>query len=190
MFEALQIRQTPNTDTKFNLLFTTLKLFSNPVERFDDPVAHVIHARTCQQGETYGEALTCLPCEPGFRLYEAQLEPGTCDECLETENCFGSNQTSPKPTYWRSYATSTNYLKCFNPDACLGGGQESPLGDCKEGYGGIMCANCVGRFRRQGAFECEECSSLGVNIFISVLYILILLSAVIILVRTSMRGSN
>lgn len=151
-FQALQIRQMPDSDAQFNFLFTNLKLFDNAVESFDYPFAHVLHARTCEQGENYGEALTCLPCEPGFRLYDAQLTPGLCEECLEAENCFGSNHTSPKPTYWRSSPTSSNYLKCFNPDACLGGEEESPLGDCKEGYGGILCANCVGRFRRQGAF--------------------------------------
>lgn len=145
-------------------------------------------ARSCEEGESYGTALTCLPCEPGFRLYEKQLEPKSCDICLEIENCYGSNFTSPKPTYWRSSPTSENYIKCFNPEACLGGDENHPLGTCKEGYDGILCANCIRRFRRSGAFVCDECPSSGMNIFISILYIFTLVTAVITLVRMSMRG--
>ena len=82
------------------------------------------HARTCEQGENYGEALTCLPCEVGSRLYDVQTVPGTCEECLKEETCFGANSTAPMPGYWRSSPSSTNYIKCFNEDACLGGDEE------------------------------------------------------------------
>ena len=147
-------------------------------------------ARGCEEGESYGEALTCLPCEAGFRLYNEQEKPGSCEPCLETESCYGSNSTAPVEKYWRSSPTSINYIECYNPDACLAGDEDAPLGKCAEGYDGILCANCVGRYRRNGAFVCSECSEPGLNIFISGLYIFAAFFAVIMLVRSSMRGSN
>ena len=61
---------------------------------------------------------------------------------------------------------------------------------CKEGYGGILCANCVGRYRRSEKFVCTECASPKLNIFISALYFISLCAAVIMLVMTTMRGSS
>ena len=142
-FGQLKIRQVPGTDAKINFIFTNLENFGNFLPNFEKPANHIITARSCIDGENYGESLTCLPCEAGFRLYAAQKNPGTCEVCLPTEQCYGANMTSPQPFYWRSSPTSTNYIKCFNPEACLGGTKDAPLGICKEGYSGIMCANCV-----------------------------------------------
>ena len=173
-----------------SFVFSNLELFHNKITEFLAPLPFEIHSRTCGEGESYGEALTCLPCEAGFYLYNVQDEPGTCEPCLETETCYGSNSTAPLPTYWRSDPTSINYIKCFNPDSCLGGDETAPLGRCAEGYDGIMCANCIDRFRRSDAFVCTECSSPSANVAISCLFILIMLIAIVVLVRTTMKGSN
>ena len=167
-----------------------MDLYNNKIESFQKPVKITVSARGCEEGESYGEALTCLPCEAGFRLYTEQDKPGTCEPCLEIESCYGSNSTAPVETFWRSSPTSINYIECYNPKACLAGDEAAPLGKCAEGYDGILCANCVGRYRRNGAFVCTECSEAGVNIVISSLYLLALVVAVIMLVRVSMRGSN
>ena len=53
-----------------------------------------------------------------------------------------------------------------------------------------MCADCVGRFKRNGAFKCVECSEAQQNIMVSALYFIGLIVAIIILVKFSMRGSN
>ena len=135
-------------------VFTGLELFDNIMDDFLEPKPINIHARNCSEGESYGEALTCLPCEVGSRLYSPQNEAGSCEPCLEIETCFGSNKTAPAPGYWRSYPTSENYIECLNPDACLGGNENAPLGTCAAGYDGIICGNCVGRYRRTGAFVC------------------------------------
>ena len=83
-----------------------------------------------------------------------------------------------------------NYIECFNPDACLPGTEEAPLGICAEGYDGILCANCIGRFRRTSAFTCEECGDPGLNIFISCILFLLVIFVVGVLVKISMRGSS
>ena len=147
-------------------------------------------ARGCEKGESYGTALWCLPCEAGFRLYNEQDEPGLCEPCLEIESCYGSNSTAPIDSYWRSTPTSINYIECYNPDACLAGDEEAPLGKCADGYDGILCANCVGRYRRNGSFTCTECANPTENIVVSSLYMITLIAAVVILVRFTMKGSN
>ena len=107
------------------------------------------------------------------------------------ETCYGANYTAPKAEYWRSSPTSTNYILCPNPEACLAGSEEEPLGICAEGYDGILCANCVGRYRRSGAFVCSECEGSPImNIIVSCGYLIAALFAVIILVRSTMKGSS
>ena len=154
------------------------------------PPPFAVEARNCTEGESYGEFLTCLPCEKGFKLYKSQDKPGVCEPCQVEETCYGANTTAPVAEYWRTSPTSTNYLKCFNPSACLGGNSTEPIGFCAEGYGGVMCADCIGRFKRNGAFKCVECSEAQQNIMVSAMYFIGLIVAIIILVKFSMRGSN
>ena len=50
-------------------LFSNMKYYNNRISSFQAPVSITVAARGCEEGESYGEALTCLPCEAGFRLY-------------------------------------------------------------------------------------------------------------------------
>jgi len=129
-FSQLNIRQEPNTTSDMRVIFSSLELFGNDIETLQSPAPFKVIARPCNKGESYGLALTCLPCEPGYKLYEVQTRPGECQPCLVTEQCYGANRTSPRPEYWRSSPESQNYLRCFNPEACLGGTIEDPLGRC------------------------------------------------------------
>ena len=82
-------------------------------------------------------------------------------------------------------------MKCFNLEACLVGNEDEPLGICKDGYGGILCADCIDRFYRSGPFECKECDeSPLLNIFFSCCYLIAFLVAVVLLVRCTMNGSK
>ena len=69
-WESLNIRQVPETDLQMTFTFSQLFHFFNDVPEFQKPTAFEVTARACEEGESYGEALTCLPCEAGFRLYE------------------------------------------------------------------------------------------------------------------------
>jgi len=189
-FAQLNIRQVPDTESSISIIFASLDLFGNEIEDLIDPPAFKIQARPCEEGESYGSTLTCLPCETSYKLYKVQDEPGVCEPCLANEECFGSNTTAPRAKYWRTSPISENYIKCLNPSACLGGDRENPLGNCAEGYGGFLCADCSGRYRRNGAFVCSECSDPELNIFVSALYFLALISAIITLVKMTMRGSQ
>ena len=97
------------------------------------------------------------------------------------------NITTPRPKYWRANSTSENYIECFNPKACLGGDELSPIGICEEGYGGILCADCLGRYYRAGAFKCKQCPSLLVNIFWSVLTSIGMIGTIAVLVNSMMQ---
>ena len=102
---------------------------------------------------------------------------------------MGRNETSPIRGYWRANATSTNYIACFNDEACLGGDENEyfPIGRCKEGYRGILCADCDDRYFRNGAFECGECPSLIVNIMVLVLTTFFVTGTIIVLVNSMMQ---
>ena len=190
IFDQLNIRQVPDSSAKMGFKFTKLQLFGNKVEELETEIPFNIFARQCDEGESYGSALTCLPCNAGSKLYKPQDEPGSCEPCLETETCYGSNSTAPLPEYWRSSAVSENYIKCFNPDACLGGNDTTPMGTCAEGYDGVLCANCVGRYSRGDSFECNECSSPEVNIFFSCIKFIFCMAYIIILVRITVSGTS
>ena len=94
------------------------------------------------------------------------------------------------PTYWRSSPTSSNYIKCFNPDVCLGGDKDNPLGRCAEGYDGVMCANCINRYKRSGAFECSECDSPKVTMIASIGILLALILIILVLVGVNVRSAH
>ena len=61
---------------------------------------------------------------------------------------------------------------------------------CADGYQGGLCADCAGRYRRNGAFTCSECSDPGLNIIVSALYFLSLITAIVLLVRVTMQGNS
>lgn len=65
------------------------------------------------------------------------------------------------------------------------------MGKCAEGYGGILCANCIGRHRRTSQFNCAECEGTPtISLVISFGYLIAAVLAVIILVRSTMKGSS
>lgn len=74
---------------------------------------------------------------------EVEEGSSTCADCPLEAKCFGLNEVAPNPGYWRLNSLSTNFLKCPNPEACLGGYNDSVLlsyeGLCKEGYQGVLC---------------------------------------------------
>ena len=102
------------------------------------------------------------------------------------ESCFGSTLTAPQDTYWRSSSESTNYIPCLNPDACKAGDSSSPTGICKEGYDGVLCANCKENYTKS-SFECYECPSEAASIVLFLFLILILISVIIFMVKVNLK---
>jgi hypothetical protein len=61
-------------------------------------------------------------CESGKSyLLKKLTEPGNCIDCpSDTAICTGGSKIGPLPGYWRKNETTSNFIKCFNPSACLG----------------------------------------------------------------------
>jgi len=62
--------------------------------------------------------------------------PGDCTPCpVDRADCEGGPNIGPLPGYWRSANTSSNFIRCPNPSACLGwvAPDWNPLGACSEG---------------------------------------------------------
>jgi hypothetical protein len=78
--------------------------------------------RECKVGEYFNAVGKCIWCDPnqGYSLV-AMKEPGDCKKCdSEKATCTGGNDIGPKPGYWRPSNSSSNFMRCPNPDVCLG----------------------------------------------------------------------
>ena len=149
-----------------------------------------IRARNCVEGESYDTELTCTPCKAGFRRYTALQAPGDCEPCLEHEICHGSTITYPMPKYWRSSDTTTDFIECFNPDACLGGDELSPHGICEHGYQGVLCASCIENYYASDNFECFECPSSVGTILIFFFLCLALVCVIVMFIKINMKMAD
>ena len=98
-----------------------------------------------------------------------------CDDCLPNSRCYGGNKVAPRPGYWRSNATSTNFIKCPNEEVCLGGNETEPLGVCADAYQGVLCGDCEDNHSKKSDFVCSKCPPRTRNIiqifFIVIAYI-------------------
>ena len=169
------------------LSITDLETYKNNITFINEPPVINVSARACVEGEYYDLFLSCLPCAPGFYSYIKQTKVGICNTCESEANCYGRNITSPKDGYWRSNATSSNWLTCPNPDACLSGDETHPLGICAEGYSGIMCTDCLFGYRKSG-FDCIACPTLSKNLSLLVLLLIVLIAFITLLVRSTINS--
>lgn len=131
-----------------------------------------IDLRICEPGEQFTSTGKCDECdsENSYTL-TYQSEPGSCITCPTlVAICVGGDKIGPKPGYWRKNNSTDNFIQCFNEDACLGMvGNESPTGECAEGYNGYLCANCDFGYSKtastgEGAFKCAPCPNAILNI--------------------------
>ena len=75
--------------------------------------------RKCTRGEYFElKTLECLACEENFYSFDMEfLEPSFCRSCsLESFNCYGGFNLTPKASYWRWSYWSTNFIKCPNSE--------------------------------------------------------------------------
>ena len=61
------------------------------------------------------------------------------------------------PGYWRSTATSENFIQCRIPESCLGrngtNSSDALTGVCADGYRGILCNDCIQGWSKSGTGE-------------------------------------
>lgn len=89
--------------------------------------------------------------------------------------------------YWRSEWESTEIYKCPYSASCLGGYvDEDPPVDCKVGYGGILCTECVTeediQYTRTGNNNCNVCAKPVYNALrIAGVFIAIIVACIILI---------
>ncbi|CDW90477.1 UNKNOWN [Stylonychia lemnae] len=151
VIQNLQITGTPGCS--YNLTFTTdgidLTKKSNQIKmqdlgKVDLNFGLKINLRECEIGEQFTVAGKCIKCEQSFSLIKMK-EPGNCQICpTEKAICNGGAEIGPLPGFWRSSNQSQNFMLCLLEQACLGmiAPKNNPLGECLQGYQGILCADC------------------------------------------------
>ena len=79
-----------------------------------------------------------------------------------------------------------DFYACFRTESCLGGDEAHPLGECDEGYNGILCANCDPGYFKGGESSCTKCPGLTLNILIFAALLFVLVAIIVLLVRSSL----
>lgn len=64
----------------------------------------------------------------------------------------------------------------------------NPVGDCREGFYGVLCSACMPGFSRSGIFNCLHCPNQYANL-LRILGILFVLAAVVIFMVKSTLDS-
>jgi hypothetical protein len=129
---------------------------------------------------------------------EVYDEPGTCKECpSDKANCLKDDETDtntigPKSGYWRSSNSSDNFIACLFKPACLGtyNPGDSPMGECLEGYQGILCADCAVGFSRTSGYECGFCPHPVANVFRLGAIMFVAVFVVIFLIKSTLAGAK
>ncbi len=148
--------------------------------------------RECKVGEYFNQVGKCIWCESGFSL-TAMKEPGDCKPCdVEKASCTGGNDIGPKPGFWRPSNTSSNFMRCPNPDVCLGwiAPTWNPMGQCTEGYGGVLCAECAPGYSLTGTAKCAKCPEMGSNIAKLAIMTLLLIGMFSFMVRSTLNSAS
>jgi len=149
--------------------------------------------RGCNVGEYFTTGGKCLPCNGiGFTL-KAQQEPGQCEPCPEEyAKCYHGTYIGPKEGYWRRDNSTSTFLQCLNPDACLAidpSNNYSATGVCAEGYNGVLCSNCDPGFSRTGDYACSLCPDPLWNIIRIVATLLFTIILIVFMIKSTMAGA-
>eukprot|EP00347_Sterkiella_histriomuscorum_P022241 403331176 len=162
-FPNVIVNLEPGINAQLELEIEDMITYANSVSFIKEPFKINILTRPCQVGEKYTIDKSCIVCPTGEYLYQAPKSIVTCQKCDPNAICYGLYKVAPKPGYWRSSNTSTNFIKCPNSFACLGGNEYDPIGNCSEGFKGVMCGNCMPGFKKASDFKCTICPSQGAN---------------------------
>jgi hypothetical protein len=150
--------------------------------------------RECQIGEYFSQIGKCIWCDQaqGYSL-DQMREPGDCKPCpSDKADCSGGNEIGPKPGYWRPSNTSSNFMRCPNPDVCLGwvAPHWNPKGQCAEGYGGVLCAECAPGYSLSGLAKCGKCPEMTSNVVKLVLMLILIICLFAFMVRSTLNSAS
>ena len=152
-----------------------------------------IELRTWIIGEYFSSTGACIECtSPDFYSLELQATSGSCKSWQTRKMyCNGGSNVGPKPGYWRSSLTSDNFISWLYYGACLGYvlPTNNKLGECFEGYQGILCADWKLNFSRTGNYGWSKWPDIVWNIFRLVLLSAVVVVWIIFMIRSTFSNT-
>ncbi|CDW80304.1 UNKNOWN [Stylonychia lemnae] len=169
----------------------SVKEYQASVHKSDSNVNLNVALRLCYIGEQFTVSGKCQECINGFSLIQ-MTEPGYCQSCpTDKAICNGGSNIGPRPGFWRMNNVTSTFVACMYQQACLGmvPPKNNPVGECAQGYQGILCSECSVGYSRDGDFKCFECPSKIFNILRLSAIILAILVVVIFVIKTSISAA-
>ena len=151
-------------------------------------ITGTIYCKDCPENSEQNRDKTNWICSEGS--YESVN--GTDRECITCP----LNTICPKGTtletislnngYWRENKQSLSILECRKMEYCIGGIYENSTNICRKGHKGPLCDICINGYAKIGGL-CEVCpeSNKSLNIFLSILFLLIVSSVLVFLIKTA-----
>ncbi|CDW73142.1 UNKNOWN [Stylonychia lemnae] len=170
--------------------FSNVLLIAKPGSKIDNPVLFLAETRLCIAGEQYTTDHRCNKCPIYTYNYFPPLNATICKACSMYAQCFNGTSVSPISGYWRSSNTSESFIRCPRVESCQKGNQLNPLGQCSEGYEGIVCANCKPGFSKISNFQCSKCPSATQNTIKLFFILLCAVLVVVFLVRSTLLSAD
>jgi len=174
-FDSLYLRLTPETIGLYKIQANSLHESAFPEEFMQFRVSF----RRCFRGEIESHNKECHVCgsevandTTGWQkthMYSLSTSDAECSACPSEAYCWGLDKIAPKSGYWRANSNSLQFIKCPNPDACLGAtpGNDGhlPSGRCNydDGYEGPLCTSCRKGFTSGSRSTCSQCPDLAIT---------------------------
>lgn len=150
--------------------------------------------RECNLGEAFTTSGAWETCEVNEEYLLVKLNsPGSCKACqAQRMFCNGGNDVGPKPGYWRSSNLSDNFIPCLHHSACLGyvAPTYNNLGECGEGYYGVLCQAWEVGYTRSGQHECSKCLNPVWNILILLSLLIVSIIVIVVIVRSTLNSAT
>lgn len=142
-----------------------------------------IFFRECINGEAIGSS-SCDPCPTGKYLLKPE---DSCKQCPTGGICTGKDVIISAAGYWRSDLLSEILYACEISEACSGGDENNFLGNCSDGYTGVLCQSCENGYSKNTASKCSKCPDQVMNMVILVSFLVLIVLIAIILVHTTLK---
>ena len=155
-------------------------------------MAVTISLRTWNAGESFSSTGAWTEwVSPNYYSLEQQTSPGSWKGCQTSKMyCKGGSDIGPKPGYWRSSLISDNFITWLYPGACLGyvSPSNNKLGECFEGYQGILWADWTINFSRTSDYKWGKCPNPIWNIIRLFLIFLAIIIGIVFIIRSTLSG--
>ena len=157
----------------------------NDDSEYSDFVYIKVEFRKCTMGEEI-QATACIDCTAGKYTLEASEN---CLSCPSGATCTGGSTIIVNNGYWRSSLESDVVYVCDVFDACKKGNETNELGNCGEGYTGVLCKSCNIGYSKTANTLCTKCPDKDTNFTVIVFLCIGIIILSILLVKTTLTSA-